>query len=88
MIVGGVAVSRSGKRGRPAYDWDTFHLQMARRCKEGSLPTKQEALIAEMQAWCLTAWGRSVGRSTLLQKIRPYYDAFVRKSENEKGGNF
>lgn len=86
QFLGTTAISRSSsRRGRPPYDWDAFHLEMAKRCKNGDLPTKQEALIAEMQAWCLAAWGSSVGRSTLLEKIRPYYNAFVRTSENGKG---
>jgi hypothetical protein len=46
LIVGGVAVSRSGKRGRPAYDWDTFHLQMARafslKRESGGIPKRGE----------------------------------------------
>jgi hypothetical protein len=69
------------RRGRPSLDWDAFHLEMARRLQAGDLPAKQEALIADMQAWCLRSWGRDVGRSTLLQKVKPYYSAFVRLSE-------
>jgi len=55
---------------------------MAKRISEGLLPEKQEAGIADMQDWCARRWGKSVGRSTLLQKIKPYYDGFIRKSEN------
>ncbi len=54
---------------------------MAKRLTAKNLPAKQEALIAEMQVWRLHAWGCEVGRSTLLQKIRPYYLAFMRLSE-------
>lgn len=49
---------------------------MAGRVQRGPLPAKQEALIAEMQDWCKAKWGLDVGRSTLLQKLKPYYDAF------------
>jgi hypothetical protein len=80
------AVARGTKRGRPAFDWDSFHLEMAKRLRVNNLPRKQEALIAEMQVWCLQAWGSDVGRSTLLQKIRPYYSAFMRLSENAAEG--
>ena len=43
---------------------------------------KQEAFIAEMQQWCRQRWDRDVARSTLLQKVKPYYDALIRKSES------
>jgi hypothetical protein len=69
--------TEGGRRGRPPFDWDAFHLEMAKRVHADGLPAKQEALIADMQAWCLQSWGRAVGRSTLLQKVAPYYSAFV-----------
>lgn len=61
-------------RGRPPYDWDAFHLEIGIRIHKGDLPKKQEALVNEMQAWCRRAWGREVGRSTISQKLKPYYD--------------
>lgn len=70
------------RRGRPAYLWDEFFLEVTKRLQAGSLPAKQEAFIVEMQEWCSTAWGREVARSTVLQKLKPYYDNFVRGSEN------
>ncbi len=73
---------RSSLRGRPSFDWKDFDIEMAKRVRDRTLPPKQEALILEMQAWCQAHWGRDVGRSTLLQKIKPYYDAFVRPSES------
>jgi hypothetical protein len=69
-------------KGRPAFDWDEFNIEMARRARDGTLPVKQEALIVDMQAWCRIRWGRDVARSTLLQKIKPYYDALMRPSES------
>jgi hypothetical protein len=71
--------------GRPPYPWDEFYVEVAKRVKEGKLPEKQEAFISDMQAWCRNRWGQEVGRSTLLQKIKPYYDEFVRQrmSEND-----
>ena len=73
--------AREAKRGRPALNWDALHLELAKRVAEKALPLKQEALIAEMQDWCSKNWGCRVGRSTLLGKISPYYEVFVR-SEN------
>jgi hypothetical protein len=71
------------KPGRPPNNWDDFHVEMATRVVKG-LPSKKEVCIAEMQAWCMDKWKKSVGRSTLSQKIKPYYDEFVRKSETQK----
>jgi hypothetical protein len=68
-------------RGRPPLDWTTFHVEVARRIKEDTLPIKQEAGIAEMQEWCKARWHHDVGRSTVLQKLKPYYDAFLRQSQ-------
>lgn len=69
-----------GTRGRRPFDWDGFHLELAKRVRANTFPSKQEALVAEMQAWCERNWGRRVGRSTLVQKIGPYYAAFFRQS--------
>jgi len=66
------------KVGRPPLPWDQFHLEMTRRVKNGTLDPKQEATIADMQDWCLKRWGQKPARSTLLVKISPYYDEFVR----------
>jgi hypothetical protein len=68
-------------RGRPPLHWDSFHVEVAARIQAGTLPEKQEAFIAEMQQWCLKEWHHEVARTTLLQKIKPYYDRFVRNSE-------
>jgi hypothetical protein len=73
-------------RGRPPLKWDEFHLEVAKILKENKLPLKQEAFIDEMQAWCRIHWGQEVGRSTLLQRVKPYYDTFMRakRSENDR----
>ena len=77
-LISGITAPAGGKRGRPSFDWDELHLELAKRVAANALPSKQEALIADMQAWCLKHWHRSVGRSTLLGKISPYYATFVR----------
>jgi hypothetical protein len=71
------------KQGRPSYNWDDFHVEMAKRVRQG-LPPKKDACIWEMEKWCEEKWKHSVGKSTLSQKIKPYYDEFVRKSETQK----
>jgi hypothetical protein len=70
---------KMGKRGRPALDWGSFYLELAERVKRGDLPAKQEAFVAEMQKWCLENWGQEPGRSTILQKISPFYKKYVKK---------
>jgi hypothetical protein len=71
----------ASRLGRPSYRWEEFNIEMAKRVRDGALPEKQEAMISNMQAWCLKQWGRQVARSTLLSKIKPYYDAFSRTSK-------
>jgi hypothetical protein len=66
-------------KGRPPFDWDSFHVEMARIYSEKGLPAKQESLIEDMKKWCRGTWGRDVGRSTLLQRIKPYYDRLAKE---------
>lgn len=70
---------RTHKRGRPPYDWDMFHLEVAKVVKSDELPPKQEAFVASMQQWCSDQWGFKPGRSTILQKVSPYYRTFKSK---------
>lgn len=71
---------RGMPRGRRPMEWDAFHLEVAKRLQKAGLPAKQEAFVAEMQDWCRTNWRKDVGRSTILTKVKPYYDEFVRTS--------
>ncbi len=82
VLVDGGEVTQHNRRGRPAHDWQSFHVEMARRIRKEALPSKQEALIAEMQEWCQRHWNCRVARSTLLPKIAPYYGMLQRQSEN------
>lgn len=67
------------KKGRPSYDWPSFYMELMDRHQAGNIPNKQEAFIAEMQQWCKDNWGKDVARSTLLEKISPFYNRYVRK---------
>jgi hypothetical protein len=78
MNSGAGTVVEMQRKGRPAQNWDEFHLEVAKWVARGELPDKQDSFIEEMRAWCKTHWGRHMGRSTLLEKIKPYYDTFVR----------
>lgn len=66
------------KRGRPPFPWIEFHVEMAKRVRDGKLPSKQESMISDMQAWARKKWGEAPERSTMLQNLKPYYDEFGR----------
>lgn len=84
VLLDGAKVKPKAKSGRPAFKWEDFHVEVAKRLQKGPLPQKQESFISEMDKWCEIHWGRKVGRSTLLGKIKPYYDAFVRTANVKK----
>lgn len=67
------------KRGRPALPWDLFHVEVARMYQQGEMPDKKEAAIAILQEWFSKKAARSVSRSAIGEKLKPYFDAFVRK---------
>ena len=79
----GKKIIKPTRRGRPSMHWDSFHLEMTTRVQNNNLPEKQESLIADMQKWCLQNWGQEPGRSTILQKISPYYQQFKRKKSEK-----
>jgi hypothetical protein len=72
-----VARSRS-RRGRPPYPWDAFHLEMADLLARGELPKKKEATIEHFQVWFLREHGVTASRSVIGEKLKPYYDRFIR----------
>lgn len=74
-------VTPTAPRGRPPLDWDSFHVEVARRFRDNRVPAKQEAFILEMQEWCHGAWAKQVARSTILGKVRPYYTHLVRPTK-------
>jgi hypothetical protein len=74
------------RRGRPPLPWDRFHLEAAALVKADTLPRKKEAAIHQFAEWFRHEFGISVGRSSIGQKLTPYYDRFVHsKSENSPG---
>jgi hypothetical protein len=74
------------RRGRPPLPWDRFHLEVAALAKADALPQKKEAAIHQFAEWFRIEFGISVSRSSIGQKLAPYYDRFVRsKSENSPG---
>ena len=74
------------RRGRPPLPWDRFHLEVAALVKADALPRKKEAAIHQFAEWFQNELGISVGRSSIGEKLAPYYDRFVHsKSENSPG---
>ncbi|PZP40154.1 MAG: hypothetical protein DI585_01855 [Pseudomonas fluorescens] len=62
------------KRGRPPLiDWHAFDVEVARAISNDGLPSKQEAFISAMQEWCFEKWGTHPKRSTVLQRVSPFY---------------
>jgi hypothetical protein len=72
-------------RGRPPYPWDAFHLELAGLILRDALPKKKEAAIQHFQSWFLTRHGVSASRSAVGEKLKPYYDRFM-KSDGQKSG--
>jgi hypothetical protein len=77
-------VPRETRRGRPSLPWDLFHLEVAVRAKEQRLPNKKEAAISEFADWFRDKHGIAVGRSSIGQKLTPYYRRIFR-SDGENG---
>lgn len=66
-------------RGRPSFQWQDFQIEIARMFRDGEFPEKKEAAIAHLQQWFERQHAKSVGRSTIGERLKPYYDALVRK---------
>ena len=82
-LSGSIAIVGSGsgaikhlgsKRGRPSLPWDEFHVEVARLYAAGEMPEKKEAAIQKFREWFLAEHGKSVSRSAIGQRLKPYYD--------------
>lgn len=70
------------KRGRPPYPWGEFHVEIAALVSRDGLPKKKEAAIQYFIDWFRNKHNQSVSRSTIGEKLKPYYDRLVKKTEN------
>ena len=70
------------RRGRPSYPWEKFQVQVAKIYRDGEMPEKKEAAIAMLQDWFEKSEGKSVSRSAIGQKLKPYFDELKRKDRN------
>jgi hypothetical protein len=71
------------QRGRPPYHWEAFHLEIAELIRRGDLPAKKEAAIQYFQDWLARALGIKPSRAAIGEKLKPYYDRFVRMADKK-----
>jgi hypothetical protein len=77
-------VRKVSARGRPPYPWDVFHLEVAGLLRQEELPAKKEAAIEHFQAWFERRLGIRPSRAAVGEKLKPYYDKFVKPSQDRK----
>jgi hypothetical protein len=81
----GLEDSLTLKRGRPSLPWDQFHIEVAALIKANALPEKKEAAIIHFETWFREILGIAAGRSSIGQRLTPYYNRFIRSpTENTK----
>ena len=68
-------------RGRPAFTWDPFHLEVADLLLRQELPAKKEAAIQHFQDWFERTLNQRPSRASIGQKLKLYYDRFVRPTD-------
>lgn len=66
------------RRGRPSLPWEDFHVEVARLYMTDGMPAKKEAAIALLQEWFTQSTNKSVSRSAVGQKLKPYFDKLGR----------
>jgi hypothetical protein len=74
------AVPHDKQRGRPPLPWDLLHVEIAARARAGTLPAKKEAAIGELAEWFRDKHGIVVSRSSIGQKLTPYYQRLFQVS--------
>jgi hypothetical protein len=70
---------KPSNRGRPAYPWEPFHVEVAALLQRGELPSKKEAAIQHFQNWFHTTLGVEPSRAAIGARLKPYYDKFGRQ---------
>jgi hypothetical protein len=65
-------------RGRPAYPWEPFHLEVSALLQRNELPAKKEAAILHFQSWFERELSIRPSRAAIGERLTPYYDRFVR----------
>jgi hypothetical protein len=73
------AIRSPRRRGRPSYPWEAFYLEVTALCLNNSLPKKKEAAIEHLRNWFEREYGVKASRSVVGEKLKPYYDKFVKR---------
>jgi hypothetical protein len=73
-------------RGRPAYPWEPFHLEVAALLQGGELPSKKEAAIQHFQTWFEGNFGIEPSRAAIGERLKPYYDKFGKRGGQKISG--
>ncbi|HWX32812.1 MAG TPA: hypothetical protein VNZ53_35950 [Steroidobacteraceae bacterium] len=74
----------NARRGRPpTYPWDAFHREVTSLVKEDKLPRKKEACIQDFQDWFRDKFGVRPSRAAVGEKLKPYYDRFVKAPDRK-----
>lgn len=76
-------VTKAKTRGRPPYPWESFHLEVADLLSRGELPAKKEAAIQHFQDWFERRIGQRPSRAVIGEKLKPYYDRFMRAADRK-----
>jgi hypothetical protein len=76
-------LSIQGKRGRPAYPWEPFHVEVAALVQRGELPSKKEAAIQHFQTWFESKLGVGPSRAAIGERLKPYYDRFGKRGRQK-----
>ncbi len=75
-----------GRRGRLSnIPWEHFHLEVAALVRDEKLPAKVEAAIEHFREWFHQKFDLDVSRTTIGDKLRPYYYRFVPKAYGGDG---
>ena len=73
---------QSGRlRGRPSFPWDAFHLEVTDLLLRGAMPGKKELAIQHFQDWFEKTLHVRPGRSSIGERLKPYYDRFVKSAD-------
>ena len=75
------AVDSVRPRGRPAFPWDAFHLEVADLVRRRELPAKKEFAIQHFQDWFERTLNQRPSRASIGEKLKPYYDRFVNSAD-------
>jgi hypothetical protein len=65
-------------RGRPAYPWERFHVEVSALLQRSELPAKKEAAIQHFQSWFERELDLRPSRAAIGEKLTPYYERFLR----------